>query len=234
MEKTPGLRDLPFVPLEMDKLERLCGLLQVQICEPQPCREDVLSALNDCVIFHFAGHGETDPRDPSKSSLVLDDGPLAVADLFETNLHSRKPFLAYLSACGTGQIKHDALIDEALHLIAAYQITGFRHVIGTLWEVNDKTCVEAANILYSCVQERNMTDDSVSEGLHRASIKLRERWVSDNTTRAANRIAVLQDEDGLMTTKQIRSCQGEVRDSRTAELYEEPPLNWVPYVHFGI
>ncbi|KAJ5720225.1 TPR Domain containing protein [Penicillium malachiteum] len=234
MEKTPGLKDLPFVPLEMDKLGCLYGLLNLQICQPAPCREDVLSALNDCIIFHFAGHGETDQQDPAKSSLILDDGPLAVADLFETNLHNRKPFLAYLSACGTGQIKHDALIDEALHLIAAYQIAGFRHVIGTLWEVNDKTCVDAATILYSCVQERNMTDASVSEGLHRASIKLREIWISENTTRAANRMAILPDEDSPMTTKPVRSYQGEERDSRTAELYEELPLNWVPYVHFGM
>lgn len=132
MENTPGFNDLRFVPLEMNKLQRLCGRLQIQVSQPQPYREDILSALNDCVIFHFAGHGETDQQDPSKSSLVLADGPLALADLFETNLHDRKPFLAYLSACGTGQIKHDALIDEGLHLIAGYQIAGFRHVIGTL------------------------------------------------------------------------------------------------------
>jgi CHAT domain-containing protein len=170
--------------------------------------------LNDCFIFHFAGHGKTDQQDPSKSSLVLADGPLALADLFETNLHDRKPFLAYLSACGTGQIKHDALIDEALHLIAGYQIAGFRHVIGTLWEVNDETCVDAATILYSCVKERNMIDASVSEGLHRASRKLREIWVSENRTRAAIRMAA--------------------RDPRALKSHEDSPMNWVPYVHFGV
>ncbi|OQD60743.1 hypothetical protein PENPOL_c021G01741 [Penicillium polonicum] len=189
MEKTPHESNLPFVRSEMDKREDLCSLLKKKVCKPRPCQEDVLSALKDCVIFHFAGHGKTDQQDPSRSSLVLADGPLAVANLFETKLHDKNPFLAYLSACGTGQVKHDALIDETLHLIAGYQIAGFRHVIGTLWEVNDKTCVDVATILYSCLNERKMTDASVSGGLHRASRKLREMWISENTTRAAKRTA---------------------------------------------
>jgi tetratricopeptide (TPR) repeat protein len=211
MRETPGLKDLPFVPSEMAKLEHLFSPLELQVCKPQPYRDDVLAALNDCDIFHFAGHGETDPVNPSKSSLVLCDESLAVADLFETNLHSRNPFLAYLSACGTGQVKHDRLMDEALHLIAAYQIAGFRHVIGTLWEVNDKSCVEAAAITYKWLQERNMTDDSVSEGLHRASMKLRESWISDNAARAANHMAVVQNKDAPMVTEQACSSQGMVR-----------------------
>jgi CHAT domain-containing protein len=77
-------------------------------------QKDVLSALNDCEIFHFAGHGLTDSSDPSKSCLLLEDWDkesLTVASLFETNLRGGNPFLAYLSACGTGQVKHDELID---------------------------------------------------------------------------------------------------------------------------
>ncbi|EFY88848.1 TPR Domain containing protein [Metarhizium acridum CQMa 102] len=225
METTPGHNHLPFVPLEMAKLERLCSSLRLQVCKPRPCRQDVLAALNDCDIFHFAGHGKTDPDDPSRSSLLLRGGPLAVADLFETNLHNRKPFLAYLSACGTGQINNDNLMNEALHLMAAYQAAGFRHVIGTLWEVNDKSCVEAANMTYEWVQQRNMADDSVSEGLHHATIKLRESWVSDNAARAARGAPTV--------TERARSGQGTVRYPRDAELCEEAPLYWVPYVHFG-
>lgn len=234
MEKTPGLMDLPFVPLEMNKLDRLCSSMQLQVCKPQPCREDVLTALNDCDIFHFAGHGETGSKDPSRSSLILRDGPLAVADIFETNFHNRKPFLAYLSACGTGQVKNEGLIDEALHLIAAYQTAGFRHVVGTLWGVNDKTCVEAAATTYKWVQEQNMTDESVSEGLHHAIMKLRQSWTLDNISRAANRMAALQDKDVPIATGQARSCPPTVRNPRNAELCEDAPLYWVPYVHFGI
>lgn len=236
MGKTPGLKDLSFVPLEMERVEHLCGSLKLKVSKPQPYREDILSALNDCDLFHFAGHGESDPTDPSQSSLVLHREPLVVADLFETNLLDRRPFLAYLSACGTGQVKNDVLIDEALHLIAAYQIAGFRHVVGTLWEVNDRSCVEAATTLYKCLHEKSMSDESVSEGLHRASMKLRELWISGSITRAANRKALLQDtsRNASTMTEQGISCENGTGDLRTAELYEDMPLNWVPYVHFGI
>jgi CHAT domain-containing protein len=104
---------------------------------------------------------------------VLLDGPLTAEELFNTSLHVRKPFLAYLSACGTGQVNNFRLLDEALSLIAAYQVSGFRHVIGTLWEVNDKSCVDAASMTYKWIQDQKMIDESISEGLHCASVKLR-------------------------------------------------------------
>ncbi|KAK3995912.1 CHAT domain-containing protein [Cladorrhinum sp. PSN332] len=234
MPKTPGSKELPFVRQEIDQLRALCSSMQLQVTDPQPCRADVMAALNDCDIFHFAGHGLTDELDPSESSLLLRDGPLTVASLFETSLQSRMPFLAYLSACGTGQVKHDRLIDESLHLIAAYQMAGFRHVIGTLWEVNDRSCVEAAAMTYQWVQSRNMTEESVSEGLHRASMRLRDLWISDNTARAANRMAAIHNKEVSTIMEQARSSQGNVRDPRNAELCEDAPLYWVPYVHFGI
>lgn len=149
--KTPGHKDLQFVTEEADKLENLCNSMQMQVRKPLPVQKDVMFALNDCKIFHFAGHGITDPKDPSQSCLLLEDWhkePLTVARLFETNLRGRNPFLAYLSACGTGQVKHAELIDEGLYLISACQLAGFQNVIGTLWEVNDKICVDMAIMIY--------------------------------------------------------------------------------------
>lgn len=107
--------------------------------------------INSCKIFHFAGHGLTNPSDPSKSPLFLEDWetePLTVARLLEINLQKQTPFLAYLSTCGTVQIKRDELIDEGLHLISAFQLAGFQHVVGTLWEINDKSCVDMAITTY--------------------------------------------------------------------------------------
>ena len=173
MEMTPDHNHLRHVPEEIAKLNRLCRSMQLDVTIPQVCQDDVLSALRDCRIFHFAGHGLTHPSDPSKSSLILSDGSLTVASLFELNLHNRTPFLAYLSACGTGEIKHDKLTDEAIHLISACQLAGFRHVIGTLWKVNDQSCVEAATMTYEWMKRGNMSDDSVAEGLHQASRYLR-------------------------------------------------------------
>lgn len=51
------------------------------------------------------------------SSLVLEDGEnhlLTVGSLFELNLQKSSPFLAYLSACGTGRIRDENFIDESI------------------------------------------------------------------------------------------------------------------------
>lgn len=79
--------------------------------------------LRDCENFHFAGHGFADAMDPSRSPLRLLDwmeNHLTVTDMVSRNLRDRKPFLAYLSACGTGQIGGAKHLDESVHLIRAH------------------------------------------------------------------------------------------------------------------
>lgn len=43
--------------------------------------------------------------------------------------------LAYLSACSTAEDKVMKFTVENIHIAAAFQLPGFPHVIGTLWEV---------------------------------------------------------------------------------------------------
>ncbi|KAK2050996.1 hypothetical protein LY76DRAFT_599636, partial [Colletotrichum caudatum] len=131
--------------------------------KPPAHKKDVLAALENCRIFHFAGHGGAHP-DPLQSLLLLKDwekDPLMVESLLETNLSTRTPFLAYLSACGTGRIRDNRSIDESIHLTSAFQLAGFRHVIGTLWEVDDELCA--------------LSDESISRGLHHATKTLRDK-----------------------------------------------------------
>lgn len=230
-----GMQELLHAPREINELKGLCKTMDLQVHEPQTNREDILAALNDCDIFHFAGHERIDSLDPSKSALLLADEALTMTTLFEQNLQSRKPFLAYLSACGTGQMNHDAFIDEGLHLIAACQLVGFQHVIDTLWEVNDSSCVDVATITYNIMQQQNISDESVSQGLHHASRKLREQWVSKNTVRAAvKRETEVQKEGSYLVTEQSRSSQGNARHIRDAVLCDDIPFFWVSYVHFGV
>lgn len=214
-----GMTELAKAPEEVQEVSRICQSLKVNM--PEPRSKDVMKALKDCDVFHFAGHGSSSPQDPLKSALILENPDLlTVSNLFDMNLHRRRPFLAFLSACSTGQIKHDRYTDEGLHLIAACQVAGFQHVIGTLWEVSDELCVEAARITYSWMQREGMSHRSVKEGLHRACRKLRDVWVdSDEERRARNRRARATRPKG---------------DLRNIEDVEEPPMLWVPYVHYGI
>lgn len=235
MDHTPGQSFLPFASQEINKIARLGASMQLQVIQPQPFREEVVSAIKDCKIFHFAGHGRNDPSDPLETSLILRDGRLTVASLFDTNLQSQRPFLAYLSACGTGQIKNDRFLDEGLHLISACQLAGFRHVIGSVWEVNDESCVDVATALYEWMQKGDMSDESVSLGLHHAVRELRDRWVLDNTVMKPprqERETLGENKDG----KRASSAGDGTRDARDVEAYDDGhvPLHWAPYVHFGL
>ena len=118
-------------------------------------------------------------------------------------------------------VKHDRLVNEGLHLITAYQVAGSQHVVGTLWRVEDKSCVRAAQIVYEHMQESGMTHRSVSEGLHKASRELRDVWVDDLQTRRVKRNSAGTSGRG----------KGKMRGLVDPE---DGPLVWVPYVHYGI
>ena len=181
MRETPGLSVnsvLPFATDEVAMLNDLCPSMQLKPVKPsQQHKKDILSHLRACKIFHFAGHGQSNPLEPSRSCLLLEDwkdNPLTVEDLRDHRLQENSPFLGYLSACSTGINKADRFIDEGIHLVSACQLAGFRHVIGTLWEVSDKHCVDVARVFYETIRDEGMTDVALYRGLHRAVRALRD------------------------------------------------------------
>ena len=167
--------------------------------------------LPQCKIFHFAGHGHTNDQDPSKSCLLLEDwqkDPLTLATLQETNMRKHTSFLAYLSACGTGQVRHERFIDQNLHLINGYQMAGFRHVVGTLWEVNDEFSMDMARITHEGIQRGDSVDKSVCRGLHKATREMRDRWLSRSACgREARR--QLRDTSGDQSRDKIEGLAGD-------------------------
>ncbi|KLO90852.1 uncharacterized protein LW93_150 [Fusarium fujikuroi] len=232
MERTPGYSTLPSAGKEIAQLRPICESKGFEVVEPKSLKEDIVSQLPGCKIFHFAGHGATNLRDPSQSSLLLEDEPLTVSNLLETNIHQYSPFLAYLSACGTGQIAHEKFLDESVHLISAFQLAGFRHVIGTLWEVGDSISVHMARITYEAFQRGDSADESVCRGLHKATLELRNRWFKEQTpTRGRKRKSgsILRDERGqTLGPRDIEALEDE-DDEDTLRLPQ-----WVPYVHYGV
>ncbi|KAE8442781.1 hypothetical protein EG329_002869 [Mollisiaceae sp. DMI_Dod_QoI] len=241
----PGNSGLPFAAREVEILRDLCGSMTLESIEPGRRKHNVISHLPHCDIFHFAGHGYTDDDDPSKSYLLLEDGKsdaLTVANLLELNLRGRSPFLAYLSACGTGRIKGEKFVDENIHLISAFQLAGYRHVIGTLWEVKDEICVDMARITYKGIRDRGMTDESVAWGLHKAARELRDRWLS-MPVKAERGSKLAREEDTSLGVDEVGARSVNNGDQRETRLLrdivscddddKEVGL-WVPYVHFGV
>lgn len=250
MEHTPGHAHLPYATAEISELNKICKSMRYTVIDSSAVKSksSLLENIQGCTIFHFAGHAYTDRKNPSESCLCLKGDRIKVADLLELDLYSRAPFLAYLSACGTLRSDADDLVDENIHLVSSCQLAGFRHVVGTLWEVNDAICVDVARIMYAKMSEGDMSDLSVARGLHHASRSLRDEWakkVSDNENRAAmKRIAVSGspsriEADGCTIgfEKLFIGSEEDARDSRDAELVEEAdtivPL-WAPWVHYGV
>lgn len=239
LEHTAGFNRLPFAKEEVTILRSLLASMAYQPLELGRQKKDILSNLPKCSVFHFAGHGCTDTTDPLKSHLLLEDGPanpLSVADLLELDLHTTRPLLAYLSACGTGKIQDDRFVDESLHLISACQLVGFQHVIGTLWEVSDETCVDVARGTYEGMREGGMADEAVCKGLHDATKRLRDRWLWDREKRL-DRGRRSRDPLALKHSETVQDLRVS-RFSRKAlvvlEDEEDEDVSWVPYVHFGV
>ena len=149
----------------------------------------------------------------------------------QTNLSIFSPFLAFLSACGTGRIKTNELLDENVHLISACQLAGFRHVVGTLWEVHDEMCVDISRITYEGIRDGGMTDLSVRQGLHQACRELREQWLkSSMETRGELKRFNRNKSAGREHARDVDLSDEEDELGPTSRA----PLHWVPYVHFGI
>ncbi|KAG2131230.1 uncharacterized protein EDB93DRAFT_1164327 [Suillus bovinus] len=73
---------------------------------------------------------------PYNSHFVMRDQPLTLLDIMERdNPHAE---FAFLSACPSHTAVGDEKTpDEVIHLAAGLQFSGFKSVVGTLWEVDD-------------------------------------------------------------------------------------------------
>ena len=148
-----------------------------------PFKKTVLDNISSCNIAHFSCHGVSDPRNPCNSHLLLagpgrtEVDPLRIKELSNRNLG--QSMLAYLSACHTANYTSETLLDESIHIASGFQLAGFPHVIGTLWEANDLKAREVAtefyrNLFDSLDSGRGFEDGIVAEALHRAVARLRE------------------------------------------------------------
>jgi CHAT domain-containing protein len=178
----------PFEPLDASKeAERIRKLIPQAVVWTDPAPSAVRVALVEHSIAHFACHGSTNPQDPEQSYLALPDdhtAPLTVASIISILVDAD---LAYLSACDT-TVTPASLDDEFIHLTSAFQLAGYRHVIGTLWRVHEPTSADMAVEFY-----RHLTLDGTlppdpglsARALHEAVRALREEYPNSPSLWAA-------------------------------------------------
>jgi hypothetical protein len=257
MEDTVGCSKLPYAREEVKVVGAICREmgLRSRTSGNDTNLVEITRCLTRSRVMHFAGHGYTDVVEPRRSHLVIagnntfstDENPgrLSVSKLLGMNLQNLPLFLAYLSACGTSRVRNNALADQTtIHLVGACQLAGFRHIVGTLWEVVDRRCVDVARITYEAIRDGNMTDESVCWGLHKAIRELRDEWM--RSKKAGQPTGTIGRSDNLFLNCEAGSSGAGIE----VECLEEPPRDivpcdsdnedetespyWVPYVHYGV
>ena len=135
------------------------------------CRR-VCEELSGYDRVHLACHVRPNTTDPARTGLLLADGLLTIAQLAELDLPDGE--LAVLSACGTA-VGSARLLDEAVHVAAAMQVIGYRHVVATLWSVPDAAGTHFAEAFYDCLGD-GRTASRITGALRHAVWAIQQRY----------------------------------------------------------
>ena len=162
MPDTFGKGTLPHATLELENLRKY---FPARIVEST--RSEVMASLESCTIAHISCHGISDLSEPSESRLLLKDwqaNPLTMGIVAGMKLP--KAHLAYLSACETALVRELSVLDEAIHIVTGFLLAGFPHVVGTLWEVEDRDAVLVSQSFYQRLHSESNQD--IAAALHHA------------------------------------------------------------------
>jgi CHAT domain-containing protein len=169
-----GAKLLSSVDAELSVVtQRLAHILPfTQLADSNATVDGVVDALSRNHWLHLACHGMPNRKQPFESSFAMRDGPLTIRKIMES--HWQDPEFAFLSACHT-TVGDESSPDEAIHLAAAMQFSGFRSVIGSMWSVDDDVAHQVVSAFYD-----NMVDGSgrmdcthAAAALHKAVKALR-------------------------------------------------------------
>ncbi|KAG2344790.1 hypothetical protein BDR05DRAFT_909343, partial [Suillus weaverae] len=114
-------------------------------------RAGALKGLQGNTWVHLACHGKQDPSQPYNSHFVMRDEHLTLLDIMDKDIPHAE--FAFLSACHTA-VGDEETPDEIIHLAAGLQFSGFKSVVGTLWEVDDAVANHIVKAFYE-----NMFED---------------------------------------------------------------------------
>jgi hypothetical protein len=141
--------------LDEERLHELSG--------PQATREAVRQGLSRHRWAHFTCHGDQNLQDPSRGGLQLYDGMLTIAEIAANRFDGD---YAGLAACKSA-VGGVELLDEAITLAAALHYTGYRHVVATLWSVDDDVSSEVFASMYRrIIKDGRLMPDLAAAALH--------------------------------------------------------------------
>jgi ankyrin repeat protein/CHAT domain-containing protein len=179
MPTTPGCGALVSAEQELDGISATLPDTLAVVKLKQPRHADIVKHIQSCSIFHFAGHCKSDKENPANGCLITQDWqtqPLTIQDILGLELQAKEPaWLAYLSACSTAVNHETNIYEESVDLASAFQLSGFRHVVCSLWHVSDRYSAAAAKVVYQTMLNLDpQADEAVARGVHAAVMQLKK------------------------------------------------------------
>ena len=147
-----------------------CDNLEVSILGGRELRKiDLLQALNDCDLVHYAGHASFDETDPSRSGWVLRDSVLMASELRRV---PRPPFLVFSNACQAGvttRWRSDTVYDgQAFGIGSAFLLAGTQNYIGTFCAIHDAHSATFAADFYRYLLQGDRVGNALAKARQRA------------------------------------------------------------------
>jgi CHAT domain-containing protein len=186
---------------ELDSLERDCGHH---------------AGLFSGLVFAGANHPPVIPDDPSEWDEIGDDGILTADEIAFLRLEGVR--LAVLSACETG-LGEVAGGEGLLGLQRAFQVSGTRSTIATLWNVEDGVTQLLMKRFYSNFLEKKM---STCDALREAQL-----WALDNPDQ------ILPRRPNIALRGEVSPLRNLPVESSTVNKRRLPPEYWAAFVFSG-
>ncbi|KAH9955877.1 CHAT domain-containing protein [Russula compacta] len=172
---------------EMRIIRTVCPLVET-LFQKKATPISTLERLKHHRFAHISCHGILEVGKPFDAFFKLyEDTRLTLLDIVRSQLPTAE--FAFLSACHTAEVTEESIATEGLHLAAAVQYTGFRSVVGTMWEMADIDGPVVAGSFYKSVFSDKWKGipyyERTAEALRDAMRDLRrkknmtlERWVN--------------------------------------------------------
>ena len=143
------LRPLPYAQDEVQRAAHASYRSHVLVGASATEYELKHLPLSDFSVLHFATHAVLDPVAPKRSAIVLgagqgDDGLLQAREIFQLPLAAD---LVVLSACRTAAGR-PSTAEGMRSLGRAFLYAGARSVLGTLWDVDDRSTARLMDRFY--------------------------------------------------------------------------------------
>ncbi|MEU4211549.1 CHAT domain-containing protein [Streptomyces sp. NPDC026206] len=215
---------LPGAATEAVAIARLLGSSDDALTGPAATARNVTARAPGASVLHLAAHAIVDEQGPHLSHVALaGHDELSVGDVVGLDLTAD---LVVLSACHTGRGTATAGGD-VLGLTRAALTAGARHLVVSLWPVDD----EAGCLVMTALYEELVAGKGVADALTRAQRQVR-------LLNAAGR---RQAYDMLRAREGMAAAATGARDGRVPDFIRdadgdgegELPYFWAPFIHVG-